>query len=98
MLPKTPDSTPAFKAVLVTDRSNGHSRRKRTPLRITQKTPQQQEPVGHSVYLGRERLGRYLKFDREHYTAFDADDRTLGDFPTQSKALSAIRKAQKVRL
>ena len=96
MLRKTPDTTPAFKAARLTGKSNGRSRRKRTPLRIAHKTPQQ-EPIEHSVYLGRERLGRYQKIDRKLYKAFDADDRPLGNFRTQTRALVAIRKAQKVR-
>ena len=33
------------------------------------------ELLEHSVYLGRERLGRYVQTDRKKYKAFDANDR-----------------------
>ncbi len=37
------------------------------------------EPLEHSVYLGRERLGRYSRIGQELYAAFDAKDRLLGE-------------------
>jgi hypothetical protein len=53
-----------------------------------------QKPIEHSVYLGRERLGRYLRIDRKRYKAFDAHDRPLGNFSIRARALAAIRKAR----
>jgi hypothetical protein len=53
--------------------------------------------VEHSVYLGRERLGRYVKANRKRYTAFDANNRVLGSFRIRAKALMAIRKAWEER-
>lgn len=82
----------ASRTVPLTGKLKGRSCRKRTLSRITQKSTQQ-EPVEHSVYVGRERLGQYLKFDRKRYTAFDAGDRPLGVFCTRTRALAAIRKA-----
>jgi hypothetical protein len=51
------------------------------------------KPIEHSVYIGRERLGRYAQTDRERFEAFDALDRTLGNFRIRARALAAIRKA-----
>jgi hypothetical protein len=56
------------------------------------------EPLEHSVYLGRERLGRYVRTDRKKYKAFDANDRPLGNFRVRHRALAAIRKARSERL
>jgi predicted phage tail protein len=53
--------------------------------------------IAHSVYVGRERLGRYVQTDWKKYTAFDANDRQLGNFRIRSRALAAIRKAQAKR-
>lgn len=51
------------------------------------------KPIEHSVYLGRERLGRYVQMDRKRFEAFDPRDRPLGNFRVRSRALTAIRKA-----
>jgi len=51
----------------------------------------------HSVYIGRERLGRYVQTDRKKYKAFDANNRPLGNFRVRERALAAIRKARKAR-
>ena len=58
----------------------------------TDKAPRE-KPIEHSVYLGRERLGRYVRIDRKRYKAFDARDRPLGNFRIRARALAAIRKA-----
>jgi hypothetical protein len=52
------------------------------------------KPIGHSVYLGRERLGRYVQMDPKRFEAFDARDRPLGNFRIRARALAAIRKAR----
>jgi hypothetical protein len=51
------------------------------------------KPIGHSLYLGRERLGRYVQTERKLFKAFDAHDRPLGIFLTRARALAAIDKA-----
>jgi hypothetical protein len=51
------------------------------------------KPIEHSVYIGRDRLGRYVQTDRRKYKAFDANDRPLGNFRVRASALAAIRKA-----
>lgn len=53
------------------------------------------EPIKHSgsIYIGRERLGRYEQTGRKKFKAFDAKDRLLGGFRGRAKALAAIRKA-----
>jgi hypothetical protein len=63
-----------------------------TPPRGTD-TARQRKPIEHSVYIGRERLGRYAQADRRKYKAFDANDRPLGNFRVRTRALAAIRKA-----
>jgi hypothetical protein len=64
-----------------------------TPPRGTN-TARQREPLEYSVYVGRERLGRYVQVDRRKYKAFDANDRPLGNFRVRAGALAAIRKAR----
>jgi hypothetical protein len=51
------------------------------------------EPLFHSVYIGRERLGRYVQTDRNKYKAFDANDQPLGNFRVRARMLTTIRKA-----
>jgi hypothetical protein len=53
-----------------------------------------QKPVEHSVYLGRERLGRYVQINKKQFKAFDAHDKPLGNFRLRMRALAAIRKAR----
>jgi hypothetical protein len=48
------------------------------------------EPLDHSVYLGRERLGRYSRIGQKLYAAFDAKDRLLGRFKRRKDAYAAI--------
>jgi hypothetical protein len=55
------------------------------------------KPLNYSVYIGRERLGRYVQTDREKFKAFDANDRPLGNFRVRARALAAIRKARRAR-
>jgi hypothetical protein len=64
--------------------------------RVSKKMPRPKR-LEHSVYLGRERLGRYVKAKRKPYTAFDANNRVLGRFRTRAKALMAIRTAWEER-
>ncbi|WP_128089662.1 hypothetical protein [Bradyrhizobium viridifuturi] len=47
-------------------------------------------PVEHSVYLGRQRLGRYSRVSPKLYAAFDAEDRQLGVFFGRRAAYAAI--------
>jgi hypothetical protein len=51
------------------------------------------EPVEHSVYLGRRRLGRYSRIAPRKYAAFDACDRPLGEFKRRKDAWRAIGRA-----
>lgn len=51
------------------------------------------DSLEHSVYLGRQRLGRYVQTDRKKFKAFDANDRLLGNFRIRNRMLAAIRKA-----
>jgi len=51
------------------------------------------EPLEHSVYLGRERLGRYSRIGQERYAAFDARDRLLGEFRRRKDAYAAVANA-----
>jgi hypothetical protein len=52
-----------------------------------------QRPIEHSLYFGRQRLGRYVQTDRKRFTAFDTLDRPLGNFRSRARALTAIRNA-----
>jgi hypothetical protein len=51
------------------------------------------EPIEHSVYFGRQRLGRYSRVATRRYAAFDADERPLGAFSKRKDAWAAIGRA-----
>jgi hypothetical protein len=51
-------------------------------------------PLEHSVYLGRERLGRYSRIGPKLYAAFDTDDVSLGEFTQRKAAYAAVSTAQ----
>jgi hypothetical protein len=51
------------------------------------------KPIEHSVYIGRERLGRYLQNGPKKYEAFDANERPLGNFRIRARMLAAIRRS-----
>jgi hypothetical protein len=59
----------------------------------TRDVRKRQKAVYHSLYIGRERLGRYVQLGRKQFKAFDALDRPLGNFRVRTRALAAIRKA-----
>ncbi|WP_298884376.1 hypothetical protein [uncultured Bradyrhizobium sp.] len=48
------------------------------------------EPLNHSVYFGRQRLGRYTRIALKRYAAFDAEDRPLGEFSLPGDAFWAV--------
>jgi hypothetical protein len=48
------------------------------------------EPLEHSVYSGRQRLGRYVRIASRRYAAYDSRDRLLGNFKKGKDAWSAI--------
>lgn len=48
------------------------------------------DPLEHSVYLGRELLGRYARISKKLYAAFDAQERSLGEFKKRSDAYASI--------
>ena len=51
------------------------------------------EPVEHSVYIGRQRLGRYVRVAARRYEAYDVRDRLLGGFAKRTEAMAAIERA-----
>ena len=48
------------------------------------------EPLERSIYIGRQRLGRYIRIGVRRYAAYDASNRLLGRFSKRTDALSAI--------
>lgn len=62
---------------------------------MTVSKPDEFDPVEHSVYLGRERLGRYSRAGKNLYRAFDAGDRLLGDFGRPCEAYKAVSAAMR---
>ena len=48
------------------------------------------EPLAHSVYLGRLRLGRYARTAPNSYAAYDSEDRRLGEFSRPQDACAAV--------
>ena len=55
------------------------------------------EPLEHSVYFGRERLGRYSRIGLKLYAAFDAKDRLLGEFKRRKDAYAAVSRSARIR-
>jgi hypothetical protein len=52
----------------------------------------QQNPIEHSVYIGRRRLGRYVQTDRKKFKAFAADDRPLGTFRVRKRSAISVNQ------
>jgi hypothetical protein len=50
------------------------------------------DPVEHSVYEGRKRLGRYSRISQQRYAAYDASGRLLGKFRGRRAAYSAVTR------
>jgi hypothetical protein len=50
------------------------------------------EPLEHSIYFGRRRLGRYVRVARSLYAAYDEKGRLVGRFRNRKKAWAAISK------
>lgn len=48
------------------------------------------DPLEHSVYIGRQYLGRYLRIGVRRFAAYDARDLLLGHFAKRLDALAAI--------
>jgi hypothetical protein len=59
----------------------------------TQNIAARPKTIQHAVYIGRERLGRYVQVGPRKYKAFDAKDQPLGNFRVRARVLAAIRKA-----
>jgi hypothetical protein len=77
--------------VMTARRPAGSSGRKRRA--VLKKKLRRKKSREYSVYIGRERLGRYVWTVGKPYKAFDAADRPIGKFRTRLMALGAIRAA-----
>jgi hypothetical protein len=53
------------------------------------------EPVERALYLGRRRLGRFVRTGAGQFEAFGPDDCSLGHVETIRDVLAAIRDAQR---
>lgn len=53
------------------------------------------ESLEHSVYCGRQRLGRYARIGTRKYAAYDAGDRLLSEFSSRNEAYSAVSRDSK---
>jgi hypothetical protein len=51
------------------------------------------DPLYHSVYFGRQRLGHYVRISPKRYAAYDARNRLLAKFASKRKAFSAVGAA-----
>jgi hypothetical protein len=60
------------------------------PAELEPSSSSEFEPLEHSVYVGRQRLGRYERTGKRKYAAFDADDRLLGRFTKLANAQKAF--------
>ena len=69
-------------------------KRTKTDQRVTSaKQNAEFEPLNHSVYVGRQFLGRYERVSAKQYAAYGANGRRLGTFGKRSAALAAIGRA-----
>jgi len=50
------------------------------------------KPLKHSVYVGRQLLGRYERIGKSEYAAFDANDRLLGCYNKPAYAQNAFNR------
>jgi hypothetical protein len=65
--------------------------RPKSNQRLTAETQNHQfEPLEHSVYDGRQRLGHYARIAPTRYAAYDADGRLLGEFKKRKDAYAAV--------
>jgi hypothetical protein len=53
------------------------------------------EPLHHSVYEGRERLGHYVRISPKQYAAYDARSRLLGKFGSTKAAFGAVGRQRR---
>jgi hypothetical protein len=66
--------------------------------RTTKKSKEAEfEPLEHSVYCGRQRLGRYARVGPKKYAAYDAGDRLLGEYKSRKEAYSAVDRNSQCR-
>ena len=50
------------------------------------------EPLYHSVYDGRQRLGHYVRVAPTRYAAYDKRSRLLGKFDSKRAAFAAVSR------
>jgi hypothetical protein len=50
------------------------------------------DPIEHSIYHGRRRLGNYVRVATRKYAAFDAKGSALGNFSKRKDAWTAISR------
>jgi hypothetical protein len=73
-----------------TPKSTKNRKRKPKLHTVTKSKEVEFEPLAHSVYSGRQRLGRYVRVGPRKYAAYDADDCLLGEFKSREEAYSAV--------
>lgn len=66
------------------------AKRSRASAAVPQSAKAKFEPLKHSVYVGRQRLGRYVRVAKTRYKAYDARDRLIGSFRKRADALAAV--------
>jgi hypothetical protein len=66
------------------------TKRSRRPTTIPRREQHEFEPLDHSVYVGRWRLGRYERVAKRKYAAYDARGQLLGRFTKRTDALAAF--------
>jgi hypothetical protein len=66
-------------------KASPETNRARRPAEIPQRKQRNFEPLYHSVYDGRERLGHYIRIAPRRYAAYDAHNRLLGKFGSKAR-------------
>jgi hypothetical protein len=78
-------------------KASPETNRARRPAEIPQRKQRNFEPLYHSVYDGRERLGHYIRIAPRRYAAYDAHNRLLGKFGSKAAAFAAVGRKNSFR-
>jgi len=70
-------------------------KRRRSSDEIPQHEELEFEPLSHSVYDGRQRLGHYVRIAHRQYAAYDARNRPLGKFASTGAAFAAVGRKRR---
>jgi hypothetical protein len=71
------------------------TKRARRPAENPERKQIEFEPLYHSVYDGRQRLGHYVRIAPRRYAAYDARNRLMGKFASKEAAFAAVGRKRR---